>query len=212
MLFNFYFIFLLYITIFISYITSDEVSSNQIKLIISSYQNNVLKHYEEALEFTANGTVWKYNIAFNLKRFFMKIEKRQIERDIEKLLTAKSNNSSKINQSKLVKEINSNEKSFLKLYRQLLNIKRDSNELYIQCLYLLKKAFIICITVIIIITLITIGVMLYITSPKWRKYNMLINEKEKEENDKTDNESNDNKQFKVVKILNNIMKSDKKLK
>ena len=85
MLFNFYFIFLLYITIFISYITSDEVSSNQIKLIISSYQNNVLKHYEEALEFTANGTVWKYNIAFNLKRFFMKIEKRQIERDIEKL-------------------------------------------------------------------------------------------------------------------------------
>ena len=62
-----------------------HVSSNQLNLIINSYQNNVLKNYEETLEFKNNGTVTRFNIFFNLKRLMMKLSKNKIERNIEKL-------------------------------------------------------------------------------------------------------------------------------
>ena len=207
---NIYFLFLLYITKFINFINCDEVSSNQLNLLINSYQNNVLKIYEETLQLTENGTVWNYNILFNIKRYLMNLDKRAIERNLEKLKTAKDNPSYKVDQSELVKDINSKEKSFLKSYKKLLNIMKDSNELYQQFMHILKIIFIVCISAVIIITLITIGVMVYISSPKWKNYNMLLNEKNENKNDT--NENDNSKQFKVVKILNNIMKSEKKLK
>ena len=66
-------------------INCGNVSSNQLNLIINSYQNNVLKNYEETLEFKNNGTVTRFNIFFNLKRLMMKLSKNKIERNIEKL-------------------------------------------------------------------------------------------------------------------------------
>ena len=189
-------------------INCGHVSSNQLNLIINSYQNNVLKNYEEALEFKNNGTVSRFNIFFNLKRFMMKLSKNKIERNIEKLKLANENPSNKINHIKLIEETNRKEKVFLKEYRELLNIIRDTNELYLQCMRTLKKIFLIVIYITIFLTILAVGVIIYITSPRCKKYNLLIDEK----NENNDNNKNkDSKIYKVVKIVNNLIKSDKKI-
>ena len=209
MLFKYFLIFVNLIT-FISFINCDEhISSNKLNLIISSFQNNVLKNYEEALEFRNNGTVSRFNIFYNIKRYMMKLAKNKIERNIEKIKQAKENPSYKVNEIKLVEEINKKEKIFLKDYKKLLNIIKDTNKLYLKCIELIKKIFIISITIVIFLTILAIGIIIYLTSPKCRKYNMLINENEKDDSNNANKD--DSKTYRIVKIINSFMKSNKKV-
>ena len=209
MLFKYFLIFVNLIT-FISFINCDEhISSNKLNLIISSFQNNVLKNYEEALEFRNNGTVSRFNIFYNIKRYMMKLAKNKIERNIEKIKQAKENPSYKVDEIKLVEEINKKEKIFLKDYKKLLNIIKDTNKLYLKCIELIKKIFIISITIVIFLTILAIGIIIYLTSPKCRKYNMLINENEKDDSNNANKD--DSKTYRIVKIINSFMKSNKKV-
>ena len=209
MLFKYFLIFINLIT-FISFINCDEhISSNKLNLIISSFQNNVLKNYEEALEFRNNGTVSRFNIFYNIKRYMMKLAKNKIERNIEKIKQAKENPSYKVDEIKLVEEINKKEKIFLKDYKKLLNIIKDTNKLYLKCIELIKKIFIISITIVIFLTILAIGIIIYLTSPRCRKYNMLINENEKDDSNNANKD--DSKAYKIVKIVNSFMKSNKKV-
>jgi len=209
MLFKYFIIFVNLIT-FISFINCDEhISSNKLNLIISSFQNNVLKNYEEALEFRNNGTVSRFNIFYNIKRYMMKLAKNKIERNIEKIKKAKENPSYKVDEIKLVEEINKKEKIFLKDYKKLLNIIKDTNKLYLKCIELIKKIFIISITIVIFLTILAIGIIIYLTSPRCRKYNMLINENEKDDSNNANKD--DSKAYKIVKIVNSFMKSNKKV-
>ena len=203
---NFYaFIFILVIT---SFINCEEVSMNKVNLIINSFQNNVLKNYEDALEIKNNGTVSRFNILYGIKRFTMNLHKKSIERNIEKLKLSKENPSLKINEPKLVEEINYKEKKFLNEYQQLLKIVKDTNELYLHFMKTVKRIVMIIFYIIILLVLIVIGITIYITSPSCRKYNRLI--EEKDESDK--NAKNDSALYKVVKIVNNFMTSEKKIK
>ena len=209
MLFKYFIIFVNLIT-FISFINCDEhISSNKLNLIISSFQNNVLKNYEEALEFRNNGTVSRFNIFYNIKRYMMKLAKNKIERNIEKIKKAKENPSYKVDEIKLVEEINKKEKIFLKDYKKLLNIIKDTNKLYLKCIELIKKIFIISITIVIFLTILAIGIIIYLTSPRCRKYNMLINENEKDDSNNANKD--DSKTYRIVKIINSFMKSNKKV-
>ena len=209
MLFKYFLIFVNLIT-FISFINCDEhISSNKLNLIISSFQNNVLKNYEEALEFRNNGTVSRFNIFYNIKRYMMKLAKNKIERNIEKIKQAQENPSYKVDEIKLVEEINKKEKIFLKDYKKLLNIIKDTNKLYLKCIELIKKIFIISITIVIFLTILAIGIIIYLTSPKCRKYNMLINENEKDDSNNANKD--DSKTYRIVKIINSFMKSNKKV-
>ena len=209
MLFKYFLIFVNLIT-FISFINCDEhISSNKLNLIISSFQNNVLKNYEEALEFRNNGTVSRFNIFYNIKRYMMKLAKNKIERNIEKIKQAKENPSYKVDEIKLVEEINKKEKIFLKDYKKLLNIIKDTNKLYLKCIELIKKIFIISITIVIFLTILAIGIIIYLTSPNCRKYNMLINENEKDDSNNANKD--DSKTYRIVKIINSFMKSNKKV-
>ena len=203
---NFYaFIFILVIT---SFINCEEVSMNKVNLIINSFQNNVLKNYEDALEIKNNGTVSRFNILYGIKRFTMNLHKKSIERNIEKLKLSKENPSLKINEPKLVEDINYKEKKFLNEYQQLLKIVKDTNELYLHFMKTVKRIVMIIFYIIILLVLIVIGITIYITSPSCRKYNRLI--EEKDESDK--NAKNDSALYKVVKIVNNFMTSEKKIK
>ena len=200
---------------FISFINCDEqqqqkqISQNKFNLIISSYQNNVLKKFEEVIEFKNNGTVSRFNILYKIKRYMMKLDKNKIERNIERIKKAKENPSYKINEFQLAEEITQREKIFVKDYRQLLKIIRDTNNLYNGFIKFLKKIFMICISIVIFCTILAIGIIIYITSPKCKKYNILINEKEKDGSN--DDNKDDNNSFKIVKILNRFMKSDQKI-
>ena len=196
--------------ILFSAINCGHISSNQLNLIINSYQNNVLKNYEEVLEFRNNGTVLRFNILFNLKRFMMKLTKNKIERNIEKLKMANENPSNKINEAKLIEETNRKEKIFVKEYKELLNIIRDTNELYLEFIEILKKIFFIFIYITIFLIILAVGLIIYITSPKCKKYNILIDEKD-DNNDNNKKKNKDSKMFRVVKIINNLIKSDKKV-
>ena len=196
--------------ILFSAINCGHISSNQLNLIINSYQNNVLKNYEEVLEFRNNGTVLRFNILFNLKRFMMKLTKNKIERNIEKLKMANENPSNKINEAKLIEETNRKEKIFVKEYKELLNIIRDTNELYLEFIEILKKIFFIFIYITIFLIILAVGLIIYITSPKCKKYNILIDEKD-DNNDNNKKKDKDSKMFRVVKIINNLIKSDKKV-
>ena len=194
--------------IIIPFINCEEVSINKVNLIISSFQNNVLKNYEEALELKNNGTVSRFNILYGIKRFIMNLHKKNMERNIEKLKLSKEKPSLKINEPKLVEEIINKEKLFLNKYKQLLKTVKGTNKLYLQFMKTLKKIFMIIFYIIIFLTLIVIGITIYITSPTCRKYNRLI--EEKDESDK--NTKNDSTLYKVVKIVNNFMPPEKKLK
>ena len=144
-------LFIFYITAFNHFINCQNITTNQLNLAISSYQNNVLKKFEEVLEIKNNGTVSKYNILFNLKKYAMNMDKKKIERNIEKLQESKEHLPYKINEVKLLEEINIKEKSFLKKYKQILNIVRDTNKLYLRFVQMVKTAFIIFICFVIII-------------------------------------------------------------
>ena len=203
--YNTIFSFVILLIVFNNFIHCDNITINQLNLAISSYQNNVLKTYEEVLEFKNNGTVTKYNIFFNLKKYGMDMDKKKIEKNIEILKEAKENGKSlyKIDESKLLEEIHLREKSYLKKYFNILNIVRDTNLLYQKLVHMIKKAFIIFICVIIIIIILAVGIIVYITSPSCKKYQLLIDEKDK---DNTNNSS----QFRIVRILNNFMKPSEK--
>ena len=210
MLNNTLFSFILYIIVFVYFINCENITTNQLNLAISSYQNNVLKTYEDVLEFRNNGTVTKYNILFNLKKYAMDLDKKRIERNIERLKDAKEQSTKiKIDESKLLDEIQMREKLFLKKYRQLLNIVRNTNLLYQKVVHTIKKIFIISICVVIFIILLAIGIIVYITSPRCKKYQLLIDEKDKDNNDdgKNDNSSG---QFRIVKIFNSFMRPSPK--
>ena len=207
MMFNNFYAFII-ILVFASFINCEEVSMNKVNLIINSFQNNVLKNYEDALEIKNNGTVSRFNILYGIKRFTMNLHKKSIERNIEKLKLSKENPSLKINEPKLVEDINYKEKKFLNEYQQLLKIVKDTNELYLHFMKTVKRIVMIIFYIIILLVLIVIGITIYITSPSCRKYNRLI--EEKDESDK--NAKNDSALYKVVKIVNNFMTSEKKIK
>ncbi len=209
MQYNYLFLFIFYITVFSHYINCQNITTNQLNLAINSYQNNVLKNFEEVLEIRNNGTVSKYNILFNLKKYAMNMDKKKIERNIEKLQESKKNLPYKINEAKLLEEINLKEKSFLRKYKQILNIARDTNKLYLRVIQMIKTAFIIFICFIIITSILTIEIMIYITSPRYKKYNMLIDEKDKDKDNSNNPNSNDSEAYKVVKILNNFISPNK---
>ena len=137
------------------------------------------------------------------------MDKKKIERNIEKLQESKEHLPYKINEVKLLEEINIKEKSFLKKYKQILNIVRDTNKLYLRFVQMVKTAFIIFICFVIIITILAIGIMVYITSPRCKKYNMLIDEKDKDKDNSNNSNSNDSEAYKVVKILNNFISPNK---
>ena len=59
-----------------------------------------------------------------------------------------------------------------------------------------------------ILAILAVGVIIYITSPRCKKYKILIDEKD-ENND--NNKNKDSKIYRVVKIINNLIKSDKKI-
>ena len=61
----------------------------------------------------------------------------------------------------------------------------------------------------VFIILLAIGIIVYITSPRCKKYQLLIDEKDKDNNDdgKNDNSSG---QFRIVKIFNSFMKPSQK--
>ena len=208
MMFSNFYTFIIVILLFISFINCEEVSLNKVNLIISSFQNNVLKNYEEVLELKNNGTVSRFNVLYGIKKFTMNLHKKSLERNIEKLKLSKEKNSLKINEPKLVEEISYKEKLFLNEYQQLLKIVKDTNELYLHFMKALKKICMIIFYVIIFLTLIVIGITIYITSPTCRKYNRLI--EEKDESDK--NAKNDSTIYRGVKIVNNFMGSEKKIK
>ena len=86
--------------------------------------------------------------------------------------------------------------SFLKEYKEILNIIRVTNEFYLQCLRTLKKIFLIVIYITIFLTILTVGIIVYITSPRCRKYNMLIDEKD---------ENNDNNKNKDINGFLNLI-------
>lgn len=204
-----YLLLIIYIIFLSSIIKCELISKNQLDLLINSYQNNVLKNFEEILELKENGTVWNYNILFNLKKFSMNMDKKRIEKIIEILKQPRENFPYKIDESKLVKEANDRERSFLMKYETILHTMKETNNLYLKTVHMIKTAIIIFICFILFVTLLVLAIMVYITKPKWNNYETL-NENEKEKD--KDKNSNDSTTFKVVNILNNFVKSEKKLK
>ena len=158
---------------------------------IESYKNNVLERYEEARQFKINGTVSKFNILYNLNLFLMKLDKNNIGRTIEKLRKAKNKPSNKINEAKLVEEINIKEKSFMKKYRQLLKNIKEINKLYIKCVKAIKKILKIAFYIVLIMSIISTGIIIYITRPLCKKYNILYEDKEKDKENDEYNNSNE---------------------
>ena len=209
MLYNIILPFIIYIN-FLNFFANceGEISRNQVDLLLHSYHNDILKKSEEIEQIKINGTVSKYNILFNLKRYTMNIDKKMIERDLERLQHPE-NYKYKLDESKLVKDINAREKSFSKKYKEVLNTVRQTNKLYQKIVHTIKMIFIFFICFIIIATLITIGIMVYITSPRFKNYSRL-QEDESQNNGK--NNTSDSTAYKVVKILNNFVQSEKKIK
>ena len=183
-----------------------EISNNQIDLLVYIYNNDILKKFEEIEKIKVNGTVSKYNILFNLKRYAMNVEKKMIERNLEKL-QHQGIYKYKIDEAKLVKDINTRVKSFTRKYKEVLNTVRQTNKLYQKVMHTIKMIFICIICFIVVATLITIGIMVYITSPRFKNYSRL----QEDENGKN-NKGSDSTAFKVVKILNNFVQSEKKVK
>ena len=200
-----FFILIIYVIFFFPSIYCELISKSQLDLLINSYQNNVLKNYEELLEMKDNGTVWKYNILFNLKIYSMNFDKKKIEKTIDRLKQPRENFPYKINEKKLVKEINNGELSFLNKYKEILVIIKGTNALYFKTIHMIKTVVIFLICFVLFVTLLVLGIMVYITKPKLNNYNPL-NEDENKDNQTT----NDNTTYKVVKILNNFRKSRKK--
>ena len=207
MLYNIFLSLIIYISFLIFFAKCEgEISKNQIDLLVYSYNTDILKKFEEIEQIKVNGTVSKYNILFNLKRYTMNLDKKMIERDLEKLQHPE-NYRYKLDESKLVKDINARQKSFSRKYKEVLNTVKQTNKLYQKIMHTIKMVFIFIICFIVVVTLITIGIMVYVTSPRFKNYSRL----QEDENGKNKKDS-DSTAYKVVKILNNFVQSEKKIK
>ena len=198
-------------------INCGNITKEELNKLLNSFNNSVLEKYKEIEEFRNNGTISKYNLAFNFKKFIMKLNKNIIERKIYKLKEPE-NYPYKFNQSQLVEDINIRIKDFLKKYREILHTMSKTNILYMKIINIIKISVIIFVCFILFIILLSIGFLIYITSPSCRKYNLLLDNKENGKNiDQDDNNniimnSSDSTSFKVVKVLNNFIQSEKKRK
>ena len=207
MLYNIFLLLIIYTNIVVFFVNCEgEISNNQIDLLLYTYNTDILKKFEEIEQIKVNGTVSKYNILFNLKRYTMNLDKKMIERNLEKLQHSK-NYKYKLDESKLVKDINAREKSFSRKYKEILNTVKQTNKLYQKIIHTIKKVFIFIICFIVVATLITIGIMVYVTSPRFKNYSRL----QDDENGKN-NKNSDSTAYKVVKILYNFVQSEKKIK
>ena len=214
-----YFIFislLLYSSLYLM-INCGDISKEELNKVLDLFNSSVLEKYKEIEEIRNNGTISKYNLIYNFKKFVLKLNRNIIERKIYKLKEPE-NYPYKFNQSKLVEDINIRIEDFLKKYQEILDSKDKTNILYIKTINIIKIAAIIFICFILLIILLSIAFMIYITSPSCRKYNLLIDSKENDkiiDHDKNSNiimNTNDSASFKVVKVLNNFIKSERKMK
>ena len=214
-----YFIFislLLYSSLYLM-INCGDITKEELNKVLDLFNSSVLEKYKEIEEIRNNGTVSKFNLIYNFKKFVLKLNRNIIERKIYKLKEPE-NYPYKFNQSKLVEDINIRIEDFLKKYQDILDSKDKTNILYIKTMNIIKIAVIIFICFILLIILLSIAFMIYITSPSCRKYNLLIDNKENDkiiDQDKNSNiimNTNDSASFKVVKVLNNFIKSERKRK
>jgi hypothetical protein len=198
-------------------INCGDITKEELNKVLDLFNSSVLEKYKEIEEIRNNGTISKYNLIYNFKKFVLKLNRNIIERKIYKLKEPE-NYPYKFNQSKLVEDINIRIEDFLKKYQEILDSKDKTNILYIKTINIIKIAAIIFICFILLIILLSIAFMIYITSPSCRKYNLLIDSKENDkiiDHDKNSNiimNTNDSASFKVVKVLNNFIKSEKKRK
>ena len=214
-----YFIFisiLLYSSLYLM-INCGDITKEELNKVLDLFNSSVLEKYKEIEEIRNNGTISKYNLIYNFKKFVLKLNRNIIERKIYKLKEPE-NYPYKFNQSELVEDINIRIEDFLKKYQEILDSKDKTNILYIKTINIIKIAAIIFICFILLIILLSIAFMIYITSPSCRKYNLLIDSKENDkiiDHDKNSNiimNTNDSASFKVVKVLNNFIKSERKRK
>ena len=214
-----YFIFisiLLYSSLYLM-INCGDITKEELNKVLDLFNSSVLEKYKEIEEIRNNGTISKYNLIYNFKKFVLKLNRNIIERKIYKLKEPE-NYPYKFNQSQLVEDINIRIEDFLQKYQEILDSKDKTNILYIKTMNIIKIAVIIFICFILLVILISIAFMIYITSPSCRKYNLLIDNKENDkiiDQDKNSNiimNTNDSASFKVVKVLNNFIKSERKMK
>ena len=214
-----YFIFisiLLYSSLYLT-INCRDITKEELNKVLDLFNSSVLEKYKEIEEISNNGTVSKFNFIYNFKKFVLKLNRNIIERKIYKLKEPE-NYPYKFNQSQLVEDINIRIEDFLRKYQEILDSKDKTNILYIKTMNIIKIAVIIFICFILLIILLSIAFMIYITSPSCRKYNLLIDNKENDkiiDQDKNSNiimNTNDSASFKVVKVLNNFIKSERKMK
>ena len=187
----------IFFSMLLSIIINEPISKNKIDLINNSFQNVILKNYEEALEFRNNGTVSRYNILYRLKLYGMKLDKLRLERTIEKL------NDPNLNNSKYIDEYYKNEKKYINAYHHLIAIIHDTNSLYISIIQTIKKIFFITIGVIIFGGIIALIIMYYISKNKYKDYSVLIDK---------NNKNGEKGGYQIVKIFNNLLNINKKLK
>jgi hypothetical protein len=194
-----------------------DITKEELNKVLDLFNSSVLEKYKEIEEISNNGTISKYNMVYNFKKFVLKLNRNIIERKIYKLKEPE-NYPYIFDQSKLVKDINIRIEDFLKKYQDILDSKDKTNILYIKTMNIIKIAVIIFICFILLVILLSIAFMIYITSPSCRKYNLLIDSKENDkiiDHDKNSNiimNTNDSASFKVVKVLNNFIKSERKRK
>ena len=214
-----YFIFisiLLYSSLYLM-INCGDITKEELNKVLDLFNSNVLEKYKEIEEMTNNGTISKYNVVYNFKKFILKLKRNIIERKIYKLKEPE-NYPYKFDQQKLLQDINIKIEDFLRKYHEILISKEKTNIVYIKTINILKIAAIIFICFLLLIILLSIAFMIYITSPNCRKYNLLLDNKEndkkidQDENNNIIMNTNDSASFKVVKVLNNFIKSEKKRK
>ena len=177
----------------INIILCEPITDNEYNLLYSSYQNNVQKKYEEANQFLSNGTVSRFNILFRFKLYSLRLGIYKMERNIDKLKNSKTND------KKYLDEYYTNEKSFLNGFRHLLKIIKETNELYLNTIKLLKTIFFVIIGIILLGGIIALLIMLYIS--KYKGYKPLIQKDKKNKNDT----------YQIVEIFNNFFNFNKKL-
>lgn len=207
---------LLYSSLYLM-INCGDITKEELNKVLDLFNSNVLEKYKEIEEMTNNGTISKYNVVYNFKKFILKLKRNIIERKIYKLKEPE-NYPYKFDQQKLLQEINIKIEDFLRKYHEILISKEKTNIVYIKTINILKIAAIIFICFLLLIILLSIAFMIFITSPNCRKYNLLLDNKEndkkidQDENNNIIMNTNDSASFKVVKVLNNFIKSEKKRK
>ena len=184
---------LLFLSFSINIILCAPITDNEYNLLYSSYQNNVQKKYDEANQFLSNGTLTRFNILFRFKLYSLKLGIYKMERNIEKLKNSRTND------KKYLEEYYDNEKSFTNGFRHLLKIIKETNDLYLGTIKLLKIIFFVIIGIILLGGIIALLIMLYIS--KYKGYKPLIKKDKKKKNDS----------YQIVEIFNNFFNFNKKL-